>query len=55
MKVVSVLLGFGGGVLFATTFLHLIPEVTEGVNFLVKKGQLPNIGVAWAQLLACTG
>lgn len=28
------LLAFGGGVLFATTFMHLLPEVDENIELL---------------------
>lgn len=28
------LLSFGGGVLFATTFMHLLPEVSENIEEL---------------------
>lgn len=28
------LLSFGGGVLFATTFMHLLPEVDENIELL---------------------
>lgn len=52
---VSLLLGFGGGVLFSTTFLHLIPEVTEGVSHLVEAGKLPELGFSLAEMLACIG
>ncbi|XP_014473188.1 PREDICTED: zinc transporter ZIP1-like isoform X3 [Dinoponera quadriceps] len=55
MKTVGLLLGFGGGVLFSTTFLHLIPEVTDGVNHLVEEGKLPQLGFALAEMFACTG
>lgn len=32
------LLAFGGGVLFATTFMHLLPEVDENIKALQGKG-----------------
>lgn len=31
------LLAFGGGVLFATTFMHLLPEVDENIKILEGK------------------
>lgn len=55
MKTVSILLGFGGGVLFSTTFLHLIPEVTEGVENLIESDELPQLSFSLADMLACTG
>ncbi|XP_032673908.1 zinc transporter ZIP1-like isoform X2 [Odontomachus brunneus] len=55
MKTVSLMLGFGGGVLFCTTFLHLIPEVTDGVGHLVEEGELPELNFSLAEMLACTG
>lgn len=33
-KVVMGMLAFGGGVLFATTFMHLLPEVDENIELL---------------------
>lgn len=33
-KLVMGLLAFGGGVLFATTFMHLLPEVDENIQLL---------------------
>ena len=33
----SVLLCFGGGVLFATAMIHMIPEVSKYFNFLLSK------------------
>ncbi|KYN27266.1 Zinc transporter ZIP1 [Trachymyrmex cornetzi] len=55
MKTVSILLGFGGGVLFSTTFLHLIPEVAEGVQNLIESDELPQLSFSLADMLACTG
>ncbi|XP_020288069.1 zinc transporter ZIP1-like isoform X3 [Pseudomyrmex gracilis] len=55
LKVVSMLLGFGGGVLFSTTFLHLIPEVAEGVDELVEDGKMQEQKFSVAQALCCTG
>lgn len=31
------LLSFGGGVLFATTFMHLLPEVADNIEILEGK------------------
>lgn len=49
---VKMLLGFGGGVLFCTTFLHLLPEVAENFEEL---NLTPNIEIHYAELLMCTG
>jgi len=47
---VGILLGFGGGVLFSTTFLHLIPEVREGVEALVEDGRMPQLNFSLADI-----
>lgn len=49
---VKMLLGFGGGVLFCTTFLHLLPEVAENFEDL---NLTPNLEIHYAELLMCTG
>ncbi|XP_076662670.1 zinc transporter ZIP1-like isoform X3 [Andrena cerasifolii] len=54
-KLVSLLLGFGGGVLFCTTFLHLLPEVKEGVEHLTEDGKLPALSFSLAEALTCAG
>ncbi|XP_076163272.1 zinc transporter ZIP1-like isoform X2 [Ptiloglossa arizonensis] len=54
-KLVSLLLGFGGGVLFCTTFLHLLPEVKEGIDDLTHDGKLPTLSFSLAETLTCTG
>lgn len=36
-RLVMGLLAFGGGVLFATTFMHLLPEVDENIKILEGK------------------
>ncbi|XP_059471086.1 zinc transporter ZIP1-like isoform X2 [Neocloeon triangulifer] len=55
--VLSLLLCFGGGVLFYTTFLHLQPEVREGVAHLQRKGELPTPEghIHLAELIFCCG
>lgn len=40
-RLVMGLLAFGGGVLFATTFMHLLPEVDE--NILLLQGKRHNL------------
>ncbi|KAJ2938774.1 hypothetical protein O0L34_g3395 [Tuta absoluta] len=49
------LLAFGGGVLFATTFMHLLPEVDENVQLLQAAGQLPEMPIYLAALIMCSG
>lgn len=55
MLIVNLLLGFGGGVLLCTTFLHLLPEVAEGVEFLIDEGTWSRQNFAIAEALCCTG
>lgn len=43
-KAVSILLSFGGGVLLATTFLHLLPEIALGISILQEVDRLPMSG-----------
>ncbi|XP_075217128.1 zinc transporter ZIP1-like [Lycorma delicatula] len=40
--IISLLLCYGGGVLLFTTFLHLQPEVREGVEHLIESGKMPD-------------
>ncbi|CAG4986767.1 unnamed protein product [Colias eurytheme] len=49
------LLAFGGGVLFATTFMHLLPEVDENIQLLQEAGRLPEMPIYLAALIMCTG
>ncbi|XP_069680676.1 zinc transporter ZIP3-like [Periplaneta americana] len=55
--VISLLLCFGGGVLLYTTFLHLQPEVREGMEYLQHIGKLPDFGhgIHMAELVFCAG
>ncbi|XP_022205375.2 zinc transporter ZIP3 [Nilaparvata lugens] len=47
---------FGGGVLLSTTFLHLLPEVREGVEDLQKEKELADDeALPLAELLMCVG
>jgi len=46
----SVLLCFGGGVLFATSFIHMLPEVRENVEESGKDFDFP-----LAEILTCAG
>ncbi|KAJ2942739.1 hypothetical protein O0L34_g14928 [Tuta absoluta] len=54
-KIVRMLLGFGGGVLMCTTFLHLLPEVTESVELLMKNNKVPRIHFPIAEVFMCAG
>lgn len=49
---VTVLLCIGGGILMATTFLHLLPEVNEQMEELEQFSDLP---FASAELFMCVG
>ncbi|CAH2045475.1 unnamed protein product, partial [Iphiclides podalirius] len=49
------LLSFGGGVLFATTFMHLLPEVDENIQLLQENGELPHMPIYLASLIMCCG
>uniref|UniRef100_A0A1B0D4L4 Uncharacterized protein n=1 Tax=Phlebotomus papatasi TaxID=29031 RepID=A0A1B0D4L4_PHLPP len=54
-RTIGGLLCFGGGVLLATTFLHLLPEVGANIDALVESGHLPEMPFHTAELLMCTG
>lgn len=54
-QLVMGLLAFGGGVLFATTFMHLLPEVDENIELLQESGELPEIPLFLAGLIMCGG
>jgi len=47
----SVLLCFGGGVLFATSFIHMLPEVRENI----EESGIDFGGVPMAEILTCAG
>ena len=53
--IVSILLCFGGGVLLATTFLHLLPDIKAEILMLQQQKLIPNWQVALAELLMCGG
>lgn len=53
--IVSILLCFGGGVLLATTFLHLLPDIKEEILMLQEENLIPKWQVALAELLMCSG
>lgn len=54
-SVISALLSFGGGVLLATTFLHLLPEVNEQISELQESHLLPDFQFSLSSLLMCSG
>lgn len=54
-KIVVMLLCFGGGALLCTTFLHMLPEVKEGLEALTEEGVFPELKFPMAELLMCIG
>uniref|UniRef100_A0A1L8DEK4 Putative fe2+/zn2+ regulated transporter n=2 Tax=Nyssomyia neivai TaxID=330878 RepID=A0A1L8DEK4_9DIPT len=54
-KTIGALLCFGGGVLLATTFLHLLPEVGDNIGHLEEQGLLPTFPFHAAEFLMCLG
>lgn len=54
-RVVLTLLSFGGGVLLATTFMHLMPEVQHNIDWLVSRGEMKEFDFALGALLTCIG
>jgi solute carrier family 39 (zinc transporter), member 1/2/3 len=54
-KLVSVLLCFGGGVLLATTFLHLLPEIEVEIAILQEKQAFPILPFNIAKVLMMCG
>ncbi|XP_050430145.1 zinc transporter ZIP1-like [Adelges cooleyi] len=57
-SVLRVVLNFGGGVLLCTTFLHLLPEVREGVEQLARQNILDagqHSTEMLAELIMCVG
>lgn len=54
-KLVMGLLAFGGGVLFSTTFMHLLHEVDENIDILQEDGDLPEMPFYLAGLIMSAG
>ncbi|GAB0092563.1 zinc transporter ZIP1 [Sergentomyia squamirostris] len=54
-RIIGALLCFGGGVLIATTFLHLLPEVGYNLEALQAAGKIPEMPFHTAELLMCAG
>lgn len=52
---VNILLCFGGGVLLATTFLHLLPEISHTIEILEQDGFIPDMGFNLAEVLMMLG
>jgi solute carrier family 39 (zinc transporter), member 1/2/3 len=54
-KTVNILLCFGGGVLLATTFLHLLPDINHTIAWLTEEELLPKMDLALGELLMMIG
>lgn len=54
-RIVSALLCFGGGVLLATTFLHLLPDINEEIKHLQDLGKIPNLHISLGECLMMFG
>lgn len=52
---VNILLCFGGGVLLATTFLHLLPEINLTINWLIQEGMMPKVDISLGELFMMIG
>jgi zinc transporter ZupT len=52
---VNMLLCFGGGVLIATTFLHLLPDISMTIDLLKEEGLIPNLGFSLPEFLMMIG
>ena len=53
--VISSLLSFGGGALFCTTIIHLLPEIDETISSLQSEGLLPDWEFSLTNLLMAIG
>ena len=51
----SLLLCFGGGVLFAACFLHILPEVIHGLSENMEHGEIEESHLPIAELVMCAG
>ncbi|CAH0400465.1 unnamed protein product [Chilo suppressalis] len=54
-RLVMGLLAFGGGVLFSTTFMHLLNEVDENIEILQEEGLMPEMPFYLAGLIMSAG
>lgn len=52
---ISSLLSFGGGALFCTTIIHLLPEIDETISSLQSEGLLPDWEFSLTNLLMAIG
>lgn len=52
---VNILLCFGGGVLIATTFLHLLPDISMTIDWLKQEGLISDMGFSLPELLMMAG
>lgn len=53
--VIRSLLFFGGGVLFCTTFVHLLPEVKDAITEAQKNNSSPVYDLPLAEIIMCFG
>lgn len=53
--VISSLLSFGGGALFCTTIIHLLPEIDETISSLQSEGLLPDWEFSLTNFLMAVG
>lgn len=51
----SCVLCIGGGVLLATVFIHMIPEVRESISHAIELGSIPDTHYPLAELIICFG
>ena len=54
-KFMGITLCFGGGVLLATVFIHMIPEVRESLDHASSLGYMPDSHYPFSELLICLG
>ncbi|CRK92992.1 CLUMA_CG006484, isoform A [Clunio marinus] len=52
---VTLLLSFGGGVLLATTFLHLLPEINSTITWLMEENMIPKVDVSLGEFFMMAG
>lgn len=53
--ILSLLLCFGGGALLCTTFLHMLPEVSETISDLQAQGEIVETEFHLPELIMCCG
>lgn len=52
---VDILLFFGGGVLIATTFLHLLPDIADTIKYLRSQDLIPEMSFSLPEFLMMIG